>query len=632
MAINKNTDPNWAKSKDTLVAAAEKVDVDPGIMAKIAGFESNYSSTNRPISSDPKLNTVTQFDGTKAVSSAYGYGQFLNGTWATMVREHGAKYGVANAESLTDKQANAAELRNDPKLQAAMLAELTKHNVDLGRKLGGGDDDANVYALHNLGEGDGRRFLKALKSDPDQSVANLFPASRGDKDKDGISDIIEGNPSLYLKAGKPVTVAEAYARMGKHMDQYEKYAIDARKDQPQRTEDQAPATQGGDAKKPTTQTQGTDGTWPAPGNYSINKADKPGEGRGDWNTRRPAHRDGDGHDGVDIQGKVGDPIKAFKAGTVVTAGNVRGYGNTIDIRHEDGSVTRYAHLDSIDAKVKPGHPVGEGQQIGKMGQTGNSPKAGDAHLHFEVRVKGKDVDPMPFLAKADRDGRTQADPKTATPVQSEKSGAMKDGVLKVGDRGPEVKEYLEKLDKLGYRGPKGESLLADKPDIYGPAAKFATEKFQQAHGISVDGKAGKDTLPAVDKALGNPLLSEANHPGNGYYRNVAAQIEKFSPGTDPRVAMNVAKEGIQEGYKEPQVGYSKERGLFAIGPVPGAGVTPGTRVLVEAGVPAESAQSLSDRAAADFKSMEAGKPATTPVVIDADLEERHRAVKPMSFA
>lgn len=461
-----------------------------------------------------------------------------------------------------------------------------------------------------------RDRVEFLRDNPRYSRAGLFDeGTKGDLRKE--ADALQ-------KAGYATDPAYADKLTEIFGGRTMRHGIELGRTQANERTDAAPAHQG--ERQPS-----ANGTWPAPGNYSINKADKPGEGAGGWNTRRPAHRDGDGHDGVDIQGKVGDPIKAFKAGTVVTAGFVRGYGNTVDIKHQDGSVTRYAHLDSIDAKVKPGHPVGEGQLIGKMGQTGNSPKAGDAHLHFEVRVNGRDVDPMLFLNKASRDGQRQVDPKAIDPDRPEKSGALKDGVLKLGDRGPEVKEYLAKLDKLGYRGPNGESLLADKPDIYGPAARFATEKFQLAHGITADGKAGKDTLPAVDKAQGSPLLSEANHPANGYYRNVAAQIEKLHPGADPRIAMHVAKEGIQEGFKEPQVGYSKERGLFAIAPMPGPGVTPGVRALIEGSVPAESAQSLSDRAATDFKAMEAAGKPTASVVVESNLEEKTR-VKPVSIA
>ncbi len=378
-----------------------------------------------------------------------------------------------------------------------------------------------------------------------------------------------------------------------------------------------------ESPQPTNPSQGKttgEGTWPAPGNYSLTKG-AGGQGDGGYNSSRPAHRDGDGHDGVDIQGKIGDPIKAFKGGTVVFAGVMGGYGNTIDIRHDDGSVTRYAHLDKIN--VQKDKPVTEGQVIGTLGDSGNAKGLPSPHLHFEIRKGGKDVDPMPILNNAKREDGTQPGRTESVPGPRPASGAMADGVLKFGDRGPEVREYLEKLDKLGYRGPKGESLLANQPEIFGPAAKFATEQLQKAHGLKVDGKAGTvETLPAVDKALKAPLLSEANHPANGYYRSVAAQIEKIRPGTDPLVVMNVAKEGLQEGFKDPQVGYSKGQDLFAIAPKPGPGVTPGLQTRVEASLPDASAQSLSDRAARDFKAMQEEKAPQATVTPDPNPVER----------
>lgn len=368
------------------------------------------------------------------------------------------------------------------------------------------------------------------------------------------------------------------------------------------------------------------GTWPVPGRYTLTTG-AGGQGDGGYNSSRPAHRDGDGHDGVDIQGKIGDPIQAFKGGKVVFAGVMGGYGNTIDIRHDDGSVTRYAHLQSIG--VRRDQTVSEGQQIGKLGDSGNARGLPYPHLHFEYRVNGRDVDPMPHLNRAARQDGTQPSPTTPTTPTERPSQAMADGVLKTGDRGPEVKQYLERLDRLGYRGPKGESLLADQPEIFGPAAKFATEQFQRAHGLTVDGKAGSaQTLPAVEKALKSPLLSEANHPANGYYRSVAEQIEKLRPGTDPRVVMNVAKEGIQEGFRDPQVGYSKTQDLFAIAPKPGPGVTPGLQTRVEASTADTSAQALSDRAAADFKALQqqGTQTRTTPAAEPVQVESRRPTV------
>ncbi|MCC7249451.1 MAG: peptidoglycan DD-metalloendopeptidase family protein, partial [Lysobacter sp.] len=147
-----------------------------------------------------------------------------------------------------------------------------------------------------------------------------------------------------------------------------------------------------------TPTQGNGTNWPAPGNFKINDADKPGEGHGEFGTSR-----GGGvrtHKGVDIEGKVGDPIESFRPGTVIAVKPNNGAaGNMVTIDHGNGLTSTYMHLDKINAKV--GQKVPEDiEVIGTMGRTGNTPKAGDTHLHFEIRQNGVAVDPMPYLKGA----------------------------------------------------------------------------------------------------------------------------------------------------------------------------------------------------------------------------------------
>lgn len=102
------------------------------------------------------------------------------------------------------------------------------------------------------------------------------------------------------------------------------------------------------------------------------------------------------HQGIDIAGPTGTPILAAAAGTVeYAAWNDGGYGNMVDIRHDDGTVTRYAHLNAI--LVKQGQPVNQSQLIAEMGSTGFST---GPHLHFEIRPNGgRAVDPMAFFAR-----------------------------------------------------------------------------------------------------------------------------------------------------------------------------------------------------------------------------------------
>lgn len=99
------------------------------------------------------------------------------------------------------------------------------------------------------------------------------------------------------------------------------------------------------------------------------------------------------NDGINIAGKVGDPIKAADSGQVVYAGNeLKGYGNLMLIKHKDGWITAYAHNDKL--LVKKGAQVARGQKIATMGKTGG---VKTPQLHFEVRYKTKVVNPELYL-------------------------------------------------------------------------------------------------------------------------------------------------------------------------------------------------------------------------------------------
>jgi hypothetical protein len=100
------------------------------------------------------------------------------------------------------------------------------------------------------------------------------------------------------------------------------------------------------------------------------------------------------HKGIDIAGPVGTPILAAAAGQVITAGwGDDGFGNKVEIKHPDGTVTLYAHSSEVLTKV--GMRVKQGEQIAKMGSSGFST---GPHLHFQVHPKGKTaIDPMFFF-------------------------------------------------------------------------------------------------------------------------------------------------------------------------------------------------------------------------------------------
>lgn len=102
------------------------------------------------------------------------------------------------------------------------------------------------------------------------------------------------------------------------------------------------------------------------------------------------------HAGVDIRGPVGTPIYATADGVVAEAKRRGGYGNLVEIDHGKGIATRYGHMSKI--LVSAGARVTRGQVIGLMGSTGRST---GSHLHYEVRMDGRAVNPIPFLTSAD---------------------------------------------------------------------------------------------------------------------------------------------------------------------------------------------------------------------------------------
>ena len=103
------------------------------------------------------------------------------------------------------------------------------------------------------------------------------------------------------------------------------------------------------------------------------------------------------HAGIDLAGPVGTPIHATADGIVSEAGyNNGGYGNLVKINHGRGIETRYGHLSAM--AVSPGQRVTRGQMIGRMGSTGRST---GSHLHYEVRIDGRAVNPIPFMKSTD---------------------------------------------------------------------------------------------------------------------------------------------------------------------------------------------------------------------------------------
>jgi murein DD-endopeptidase MepM/ murein hydrolase activator NlpD len=98
------------------------------------------------------------------------------------------------------------------------------------------------------------------------------------------------------------------------------------------------------------------------------------------------------HHGVDLAGTWQENVRVAAPGTVIYAGTEGSFGKVVRVEHDFGVVTTYAHLARIT--VKRGDYIGENHIIGKMGNTG---KSAGAHLHYEIRINNKSVNPVKFM-------------------------------------------------------------------------------------------------------------------------------------------------------------------------------------------------------------------------------------------
>ena len=98
------------------------------------------------------------------------------------------------------------------------------------------------------------------------------------------------------------------------------------------------------------------------------------------------------HEGIDVSAPMGAPVVAPASGVVITITQQRGYGLILEINHGNGLVTKYAHLSRVN--VKQGQRVTRGQTIANVGNSGLST---GPHLHYEIHVDGRVVDPLKFV-------------------------------------------------------------------------------------------------------------------------------------------------------------------------------------------------------------------------------------------
>lgn len=120
------------------------------------------------------------------------------------------------------------------------------------------------------------------------------------------------------------------------------------------------------------------------------------------NRRSPGGIGSTNHGGIDIAATTGTPVVSPVAGTVIFSGQRGGYGNFVSVRGTDGYVHNFAHLQGYN--VQAGAPIQAGQQLGRVGSTGNST---GPHLHYEVvDNRGRKINPQGILGNALSHGKS----------------------------------------------------------------------------------------------------------------------------------------------------------------------------------------------------------------------------------
>lgn len=174
----------WAASKDLIVAAAKMVGVDPVLAATTAAIESRFDPAARPWSKKEQ----------RYLSSATGYYQFIDDTWAMMLKKYGSTYGIAPNTPSTDPRANAI-----------LGAQYLKDNYEfLKKRLGREIRDTDLYLAHFLGPEGAATFLSA----PQDDVATRYVGA----------SVPSSNESVFFDNGRPRTVAEVYQEMNRRLD------------------------------------------------------------------------------------------------------------------------------------------------------------------------------------------------------------------------------------------------------------------------------------------------------------------------------------------------------------------------------------------------------------------------------
>jgi hypothetical protein len=222
------------------------------------------------------------------------------------------------------------------------------------------------------------------------------------------------------------------------------------------------------------------------------------------------------HAGIDLATKAGTPVLAAANGTVIYAGRESDGAVVVKIRHDDGYVTLYGHLNP-DLAVKAGDRVGRGQEIGTEGSTGRST---GPHLHFALFNKaGKAVDPTQYL----KSGRLPDTLTLASPSSASDPGST------TWDSSASVLARFDAVaSKIPYAAEIRSAAIANGIDPLLLASLASNESSFHANSVSSSGAVGLTQLmPKTASGMGVTNAFDPLQNLNGGAKYLALQLKRF---------------------------------------------------------------------------------------------------------
>lgn len=202
------------------------------------------------------------------------------------------------------------------------------------------------------------------------------------------------------------------------------------------------------------------------------------------------------HHGIDLAAPQGTAVHAIAAGSVEFAGRYPDGAEVVRIRHEDGSVSLYAHL-ATDIDVRVGDKVRAGETIGRVGMTGRTT---GPHLHFEIAVNGRRIDPLPVLKSGHLPGARASAPSSVSAPGWRASSPLAAASGKLTDAGLAAFDAVAKT--IPYHAEIRDAAVRAGIDPLLLASLVKAESGFRANAVSSAGALGLSQLmPATAKAM-----------------------------------------------------------------------------------------------------------------------------------